>query len=306
MDIVTQYWLAMFSEFIGTAILIILGNGVCAATSLKRMNANQSGKWIVIAMGWGFAVFVAATISAAMGGGGFLNPAVLIMQSIGASKTLSSETVNAMLALEIPPQGGMYGLGVLALQTTDAAAVITLTFFIVLIFELLGAIFGQIVLNFINFKFLKDKENDLLSIRGTHCTAPAYKNKEERAAVFNFSYEFMGTLILLACILAFGQLPTSTLGNDGTVASGNEIVLGSLSNLAVTFVIMSIGLSLGSATGYAINPARDLMPRIVFASFVNIFRKEDKVANIADWGYSWVPVAGPMAAGVIIGLFALI
>ncbi|MDE5949688.1 MAG: aquaporin family protein [Malacoplasma sp.] len=302
MDIVTQYWLAMFSEFIGTAILIILGNGVCAATSLKRMNANQSGKWIVIAMGWGFAVFVAATISAAMGGGGFLNPAVLIMQSIGASKTLSSETVNAMLALEIPPQGGMYGLGVLALQTTDAAAVITLTFFIVLIFELLGAIFGQIVLNFINFKFLKDKENDLLSIRGTHCTAPAYKNKEERAAVFNFSYEFMGTLILLACILAFGKLPA---GGVADIQSGG-FSLGALSNLAVTFVIMSIGLSLGSATGYAINPARDLMPRVVFASFVNIFRKEDKVANIADWGYSWVPVAGPMAAGVIIGLFALI
>ena len=276
----------MFSEFIGTAILIILGNGVCAATSLKRMNANQSGKWIVIAMGWGFAVFVAATISAAMGGGGFLNPAVLIMQSIGASKEL----------------GGMFAMGVVALQTTDVDAVITLTFFIVLIFELLGAIFGQIVLNFINFKFLKDKENDLLTIRGTHCTAPAYKNKEERAAVFNFSYEFMGTLILLACILAFGKLPA---GGVADIQSGG-FSLGALSNLAVTFVIMSIGLSLGSATGYAINPARDLMPRVVFASFVNIFRKEDKVANIADWGYSWVPVAGPMAAGVIIGLFALI
>ena len=286
MDIVTQYWLAMFSEFIGTAILIILGNGVCAATSLKRMNANQSGKWIVIAMGWGFAVFVAATISAAMGGGGFLNPAVLIMQSIGASKEL----------------GGMFAMGVVALQTTDVDAVITLTFFIVLIFELLGAIFGQIVLNFINFKFLKDKENDLLTIRGTHCTAPAYKNKEERAAVFNFSYEFMGTLILLACILAFGKLPA---GGVADIQSGG-FSLGALSNLAVTFVIMSIGLSLGSATGYAINPARDLMPRVVFASFVNIFRKEDKVANIADWGYSWVPVAGPMAAGVIIGLFTLI
>ncbi|MDE5841407.1 MAG: aquaporin family protein [Malacoplasma sp.] len=292
MDIVTQYWLALFSEFIGTAILILLGNGVCAATSLKRMNANQSGKWIVIAMGWGFAVFVAATVSAAMGGGGWLNPAVLIMQSIGASKEL----------------GGVFLMGVVAFQTTNTAAVITLTFFIVLIFELLGAIFGQIVLNFINFKFLKDKENDLLTIRGSHCTAPAYKNKEERAAIFNFSYEFMGTLILLAAILAFSKSPLQAgiPGLDGTVASGSSIALGSLSNLAVTFVIMSIGLSLGSATGYAINPARDLMPRIVFASFVNIFRKEDKVANIADWGYSWVPVAGPMAAGVIIGLFSLI
>ncbi|MDE5545487.1 MAG: aquaporin family protein [Malacoplasma sp.] len=296
MDIVTQYWLAMFSEFIGTAILVLLGNGVCAATSLKRMNANQSGKWIVIAMGWGFAVFVAATISAAMGGGGMLNPAVLIMQSIGASKDLP-----AMIDGTIPASG-MFAMGVGALQTTDTAAVITLTFFIVLIFELLGAIFGQIVLNFINFKFLKDKENDLLTIRGSHCTAPAYKNKEERAAIFNFSYEFMGTLILLAAILAFNKLPT---GAQADVQSGG-FSLGALSNLAVTFVIMSIGLSLGSATGYAINPARDLMPRIVFASFVNIFRKEDKVANIADWGYSWVPVAGPMVAGVIIGLFSLI
>lgn len=287
MDIdMTQWWLAMFSEFIGTAILVLLGNGVCAATSLKRMFANQPGKWVTIALGWGFAVFVAATVSAAMGGGGFLNPAVLIMQAIMSSSS---------------PQG-VFGLGVSALQTDNVGAVISLVFFVVLIFELLGAVFGQIVLNFINFKFLKDKENDLSTIRGMHCTGPAYKNKEEKAAVFNFSYEFVGTLILLAAILAFSKLPA---GAEADVQSGG-FNLGALSNLAVTFVIMSIGLSLGSATGYAINPARDLMPRVVFAGFVNLFRKEDKVANIADWGYSWVPVAGPMAAGVIIGLFGLI
>lgn len=282
MDYVTQWWLAMFSEFIGTAILVLLGNGVCAATSLKKMFANQSGKWVLIALGWGFAVFVAATVSAAMGGGGFLNPAVLIMQAIGSSKEVS----------------GVFELGVLA-TGSGKDAVIALTFFVVLVFELLGAIFGQIILDFINFKFLKDKENDLLTIKGSHCTGPAYR---EKAAVFNFSYEFIGTLILLAAILAFSKLPA---GSSGDVESGG-FSLGALSNLAVTFVIMSIGISLGSATGYAINPARDLMPRIVFTWFVALFRKEDKTANIADWGYSWVPVAGPMAAGVVIGLFALI
>lgn len=210
-----------------------------------------------------------------------LNPAVLIMQSIGASKELSGVFAYGAASFAGVPElvgENLSNSSVNLIANVNSDAVITLTFFIVLIFELLGAIFGQIVLNFINFKFLKDKENDLLTIRGSHCTAPAYKNKEERAAIFNFSYEFMGTLILLAAILAFNKLPT---GAQADVQSGG-FSLGALSNLAVTFVIMSIGLSLGSATGYAINPARDLMPRIVFASFVNIFRKEDKVANIAD------------------------
>ena len=280
----SQWWIAMFSEFVGTAILILLGNGVCAATSLKRMNANQPGKWVLIALGWGFAVFIGASVSAAMGGSGFLNPAALIMNAISLSVNPES-------------MGPVFGEGLVGVNL-GSSELIAMSFFVMLIFEILGAIFGQIILNTINFKFLKDKENDLLTIRGMHCTAPSYKNKEDRATFFNFAYEFIGTFVLLGAILAFGKLSVDQ--------EGAAIKLGSLSNLAVTFVIMSIGISLGSATGYAINPARDLMPRTVFYFFVNAFRKDDVTKGICDWGYSWVPVAGPMAAGVLMGLFTLI
>ncbi|RXY96436.1 aquaporin family protein [Malacoplasma penetrans] len=267
--------MGLLSELVGTAVLILLGNGVCASVSYKRMNANQSGKWILISFAWGLAVFAGAMVSIAMGGDGWLNPVVSIMQAIIASKN----------------PGGLYATGILA--TGSVAAGIAATFFISVIFQMLGAMLGQSVLNFINYKFIKDRENPLDVIRGAHSTGAAYKNKEDKATIFNLSYEFVGTLVLTGMILVFGS-------NKSGIPSVN------IGPLFVMLIITSIGMSLGSATGFSLNPARDLGPRIVFAGLVNFLRKEDKVAGICDWGYSWVPVVAPMAAGVVMGCFGLI
>ena len=285
-QLVHFWWIAAFSEFVGTALLILLGNGVCAATSYKKMFANQSGKWICIALGWAFAVFLGATVSSAMGGLGHLNPAVTIFDNISATKL---DITNAGLYASknlyyIASQGFNLGLD----------AVIALTFFVFLGFQLTGAMFGQLVLNFLNHKFIKDTENDLLTIRGAHCTAPAYSNKQERATLYNFSYELIGTLVLVGVILALGHKRLS-MPNAGALAT-----------IPVTFLIASIGLSLGSSTGYAINPVRDLGPRLIFVLTVAKTRRDSYEKGMGNFGYGWVPVVAPMVAGVIMGLLSLI
>lgn len=273
----SYWWLQMYSELIGTALLILLGNGVCAAVSYKRMNANQSGKWILVALGWGLAVFVATMVSTSMNGNGLLNPAVLVMQTMMASKDTN--------LINLP----MFNNGVIVTQSVFGG--IAATFFIILIFQFLGAILGQTILNFINFKFINDKENNLLTIRGAHCTTSSYKNKEDKATIFNFAYEFVGTLILVGMILVLFK-KTNIDSNTMSIFS--------------MLVVTSIGISLGSATGFALNPARDLSPRIVFYLFVNFFRKDEKNNSIFEWDYSWILVAAPLSAGIIMGCFGLI
>ncbi|MBR6490879.1 MAG: aquaporin, partial [Bacteroidales bacterium] len=106
----------------------------------------------------------------------------------------------------------------------------------------------------------------------------------------NFLCELIGTFLLVFIILVF-----STKGNTPTVG------LGSLGSLPVTMLIMSIGMSLGGATGYAINPARDLGPRIAHAIL------PIKGKGSSDWAYSWVPVLGPIVGGILAaGLFLLL
>lgn len=280
----SQYWLATFSEFIGTALLILLGNGVCAAVSYKRMGTNQAGKFVCIILGWGLAVFLAALVSSSMGGVGHLNPAVTIMDAIKAGGTIK----------ELPVDN-IYVLGKTDLKLPSVEASIGVTFVLFTILQFVGAMFGQVVSNFINFKFITDKENDLLTIRGCHATAPAYENKKDKATIFNFAYEFIGTLVLVGLIVAFGAGSNKIDGNNGA-----------LGTIPVAFLIMSIGLSLGSATGYAINPVRDFCPRMVFVLFAKIFRKDEFNKGMINWEYAWVPVVAPMLAGAIVGLITLI
>nr|WP_027123276.1 aquaporin [Mesomycoplasma molare] len=247
----------ILSEFLGTLFLVLLGNGVVYSVSAKRMFANQSGKWSVITLGWGFAVMVGVIISNALGGSAHLNPAVSIFDAI-ASKS-------AFPLVYIPAQ-------------------------------FLGAMVAQVILNFINWNHIK--ETDLATVRGAHATGPAFSAKE-KGTIFNFSYELVGTLVLLGVILAFGK------GSNALSTTG--IGLSSLGPLPVTFLVMAIGMSLGSSTGYAINPARDLGPRLVYFAMEKLLlsnRKEEHVG--ANFEYSWIPVVAPSFAGVIIGLFALI
>lgn len=250
----------LLGEFLGTMILIVLGNGVCYATSHSKMFANQPGKWVVISLGWGIAVMTGVIISGAYGAPGHLNPAVSIYDFIGSLKTSNIHYISLIF---IPIQFA-------------------------------GAIVGQLILNFINWKFIMDtaRENNAAT-RGAHCTGPAFENKKDKATIFNISYEFVGTFILILTVWSLGQ---------GLWASS---AFGPL--FPITLLIMGLGMSLGSATGYALNPARDLAPRIVYALSRGIMSKKAQVELVdANWSYAYVPVLGPVLAGLLMGAFALI
>lgn len=223
-------------EFIGTAILILLGAGVCANVNLKKTLGNSSG-WVVISFGWGLAVFVAAYISAPYSGA-HLNPALTIGLAIAGSF-----------------KGSVIGY---------------------IVAQILGAIVGASLV-FLMYKPHFDAEENPNAKKGVFCTGPAIK-----AYTYNFISEVIGTFVLM-----FGVLMVGGAQIDGP--------------LPVSLVIVSIGMSLGGTTGYAINPARDLGPRIAHA-ILPIKNKRD-----SDWGYSWIPVLGPIVgAALASGLYLLI
>ncbi len=218
-------------EFIGTAILILFGAGVCANVSLKKTLGNSSG-WVVIAFGWGFAVFVGAFISAPFSGA-HLNPAVTIGLAIAGSF-----------------KGSIIGY---------------------IIAQMLGAILGACIV-YLMYKPHFDEEENPNAKLGVFCTGPAIKNWFS-----NFFSEVVGTFVLV-----FGIL----------YAAGAEIA----GPLPVAILIVAIGMSLGGTTGYAINPARDLGPRI--AHFIlPIKGKRD-----SNWGYAWLPVVAPICGGSLAAL----
>lgn len=244
--------LDVLSEFLGTMVLILLGNGVGMSVSYSRMYANQSGKWVVITMGWGFAVLFGVIVSASLGGSGHLNPAVSLFSLISKGIT--------------PTQ-----------------------FILYVIAQVAGAMVGQTVLYVINWKNII-VTNNYAAVRGTACTSPNFSNFKEKGLAQNLGYEYVGTMVLLGIILAFGR-------------GSNATSLTVLGPLPVTFLVMSIGMSLGSVTGYAINPARDFGPRLVYFIFNKLFWKSEVDA---DWEYSFVPVLAPLAASTTMGLLALI
>lgn len=238
---------AFLWEFIGTVLLLLLGNGVCALVNLRTSGARGSD-WVVIALGWGMGVFVGASVADPTGG--HLNPAVTVMLA-----------VNGSLEWSLVPY---YFLG-----------------------QILGAIFGAI-LAWAAFKQLFDANNydDAGNVTGANkdtngifFTKPAHPKNGWNAVT-----EFIATCVLLMFI-AFG--PT-----------GGE--LGPMSYFAVAFVVVAIGLSLGTPTGYAINPVRDLGPRIAYAFILPI---QDK--GSANWGYAWVPIVAPLVAAVAVGLLSV-
>jgi glycerol uptake facilitator protein len=229
-------------EFIGTMLLIIMGDGVVANVVLNKTKGNNSG-WIVITFGWAMAVFLGVYVSTSLGGSGHLNPAVTIAMA--------------------------------AFSDFDAALLPTY-----ILAQFAGAISGAIIVWFAykqHFDATDDKDGKL----AVFCTAPAIRNP-----LFNLLTEMIGTFVLVLGALAMSK-PSSTLGT--------------LDALPVALLILGIGLSLGGPTGYAINPARDLGPRI--AHFIlPIKNKRD-----SDWGYSWIPVIGPIIGALLAAyLFKLI
>lgn len=234
------------AEFIGTLILVLMGDGVCACSSLEKSKGKGAG-WITVTLGWGLAVmcgvFVAGPYS-----GAHLNPAL----SVG-------------LALA----------GKFEWQLLPGYVIA----------QLAGAFVGA-VLVWAFYKDHYDATEDAGTKLGTFCTMPAVENKFR-----NLFCEFSGTWLLTFTVLMF-----STAENTPTVG------LGSLGALPVTLLIVAIGVSLGGATGYAINPARDLPPRIAHAVLPFKSAKRD-----SGWGYAWVPVIGPLLGAAFAALcFTLI
>ena len=237
-------------ELIGTMGLVLLGDGVCAATSLNGSKAKGAG-WIVITMGWGFAVMVGVFIAGSVSGA-HLNPAV----SLGCALT-----------------------GTMAWSAVPGYVIA----------QMLGGFAGA-ALVWLFYKDHYDATEDPDTKLGTFCTMPAIEGHKVR----NFFCEALASWLLVFVILVFGVDANAVhLDPEGQHL---HIGMGELGALPVTFLIMSIGMSLGGATGYAINPARDLAPRIAHA-VLPIKGKRD-----SGWGYSWVPAIAPICGAAVAAL----
>jgi glycerol uptake facilitator protein len=216
------------AEILGTAFIIVLGDGVVASVILNKSKGNQGG-WMVITMGWAMAVFI-GVYAAAKYSGAHLNPAVTF-----------AEALQGKFPWEKVP-------GYVASQ-------------------LAGAMLGALLV-WLCYKQHFDETPDANTKLGVFCTIPAIRNPK-----YNFLTEFLATMVFILAICFI---------------TGPTVGLGSLDALPVAFVVLAIGLSLGGPTGYAINPARDLGPRIMHY-LLPISGKRD-----SDWSYAWIPIFGPL------------
>ncbi len=169
-------------------------------------------------------------------------------------------------------------LGIAAQSIAQGKAVDWATVAIYILAQFIGAFIGA-VLCWLAYKQHFDEEPDAATKLGVFSTGPAI-----RSYGWNVVTEIIGTFVLVFVILAAGAIKSTDLGW--------------LSALGVAMLIVGIGASLGGPTGYAINPARDLGPRI--AHFVLPIKGKGD----SDWGYSWVPVVGPIIGGVLAGLMS--
>lgn len=223
-----------WGEFVGTLLLILLGDGAVANVLLKKSKGESSG-WIVIATGWGFAVAM-GVYTVGWATGGHINPAV---------------TVGLALAGKTPWNlAPLYFCG-----------------------QFLGAMAGALLVWWTYYSHFEKTENKTHKLL-IFCTKPAI-----RKPTWNFITEVIATAVLLIGVLGIFNIH-------------NGIGCG-VGPFAVGLLVFSIGLSLGGPTGYAINPARDLGPRIMHA-LLPIQGKGD-----SDWDYAWIPILGPVIGAII-------
>lgn len=238
-----------WSEFLGTAVLLLLGGGV-VATNLLPKSKGKGGGWLVINWGWGLAVF--AGVYVAFRTGGHLNPAVTIAKVVAYMFDPKHVTLNGKLPDEV---------GAVAVTGTNVAVYIVAQF--------LGAFVGA-VLCWLTFKKHFDEDCDPALKLGVFSTGP-----EIRSYGWNCLTEAIGTAVLILWVFVSGNTESA------------------IGPLGVALIIVVIGNSLGGPTGYAINPARDLAPRIAHAIL------PIKGKGGSDWGYSWVPVLGPIVGAIV-------
>jgi glycerol uptake facilitator protein len=225
------------AETIGTALLILLGDGVVAAVLLNHSKA-QNGGWIVITWGWAMGVML-GVFAVAQFSGAHLNPAITLGFAIEGRTAWS----------DVPKYLGG---------------------------EFTGAFIGAVLVFLSYLNHWRPTEDPGLKL-AVFCTAPAIRN-----TVANIITEVIGTFVLVFGVMAI-------FASKATAATN-------LGGLIVGLLVLGIGLSLGGPTGYAINPARDLAPRIAHA-LLPIPGK-----GPSDWGYAWIPVVGPLIGGAIAAL----
>jgi glycerol uptake facilitator len=231
-----------FGEFLGTAVLVLLGNGVVAGALLKGSKSENPG-WIVITAGWAFAVFCGVVTAVACGSpGAHLNPAVTIA---------------------------------VAIKTGDFSHV---AFFILA--QMLGAMAGATLVWLFYYPHWEGTEDQGVKL-AVFCTSPAI-----RSPFWNLLSEMVGTAVLILVVGAIGSKTFAAAGPSPGLAP-----------YPVAILVWSIGLSLGGTTGYAINPARDLGPRLAHA-ILPIAGK-----GPSDWRYAAIPVLGPLIGATVVGLF---
>ena len=231
-------------EFLGTMVLIILGDGVVAGALLRHSKGEGAG-WIAITAGWAFATIAGIFVATATGSAdAHINPAVTVAAAVATGDP-------GKLALYVPAQ-------------------------------ILGAFAGAVVVWLHYLPHWAATEEQGLKL-ACFCTGPAI-----RSAPANWVSEVIATFLLIFVIDA---IVSRAVGAAGTIPTG-------VSPYLIGILVWGVGLSLGGPTGYAINPARDLGPRLAHA-LLPIAGKGG-----SDWGYAWIPVGGPvvgaMAAGLVV------
>lgn len=246
------------AEFIGTALLILFGNGVVANLVLKDCKGNDGG-WLMGAVGWCLAV-VFAVYAVGHVSGAHLNPAV----------TFGLACIGEFSWTMLPGY---------------------------MVAQLLGAFFGAVLVYLVYLPHWGETEAPADKL-ACFATAPAI-----RQTTYNFMTEFIATGAFVFGVLVIGALPNNALGADAAAEalSAQEGLIACFKTwfgpLLVGMLVMAVGLSLGGPTGYAINPARDLGPRIAHAVLPIVGKGH------SDWDYSWLPVFAPLAGGMC-GAFA--
>ncbi|VAW23353.1 Glycerol uptake facilitator protein [hydrothermal vent metagenome] len=236
------------AEFVGTMLLVLLGNGVVANVVLKGTKGHNGG-WIVIALGWGLAVFVGVAVAGPVSGA-HINPAVTI------------------------------GLAAAGLFEWGKVAGFILS-------QMLGAATGAFLVWLTYKNHFNQTENPDGQL-ACFSTSPAIRKFSS-----NLTSEIIGTFVLMFVIFYLSGPSIDMPGVEDT-----KLGLGTLGALPVALLVTAIGLSLGGTTGYAINPARDLGPRIMHW----VLPMNHKGSS--DWQYSWIPIAGPIIGTLIAtGLF---
>jgi glycerol uptake facilitator protein len=230
-----------FGEFLGTLMLVLLGNGVCAGVTLRKSYAADSG-WMVITTGWALGVLCGVLVAQAFGSpGANLNPAITL-----AGAVISGNYSQVFVLWSAQLLGAMGGAALVALH------------------------YGP------HWKLTPDPAAKL----GIFCT-----NAAVRSPLFNIFSETLGTAVLVVV--------AGAIFSRGVSASGPAAGLGPW---LVASLVWGIGLSLGGTTGYAINPARDLGPRLIHA-LLPIPGKGG-----SNWSYAPIPIVGGLAGGALAGL----